>query len=56
MDQGAKGRPPRSIHRRAAGLRDHGLRYLVVGHVSVLQPSLRKGLAAVAAFFKIRRG
>ena len=41
---------------QAAEWRDHGMRYLVVCNVSILQPSLRKGLAATAPFFKILRG
>jgi phthiodiolone/phenolphthiodiolone dimycocerosates ketoreductase len=41
---------------QAAQWRDHGLRYLVVCNVSILQPSLRKSLAAAAPFFRILRG
>jgi phthiodiolone/phenolphthiodiolone dimycocerosates ketoreductase len=40
---------------QAAVWRDHGMRYLVVCNVSILQPSLRKSLAASAPFFKILR-
>jgi phthiodiolone/phenolphthiodiolone dimycocerosates ketoreductase len=47
---------PRDIIDQAAGWRDHGLRYLVVMNLSILQPSLRKGLAANAPFFKTLRG
>jgi phthiodiolone/phenolphthiodiolone dimycocerosates ketoreductase len=35
--------------------RDHGLRYLVVMNLSILLPSLRKGLAANAPLFRILR-
>jgi phthiodiolone/phenolphthiodiolone dimycocerosates ketoreductase len=47
---------PEDVIDQAAEWRDHGLRYLVVCNVSILQPSLRKGLAATAPFFKILRG
>jgi phthiodiolone/phenolphthiodiolone dimycocerosates ketoreductase len=47
---------PEDVIDQAAELRDHGLRYLVVCNVSILQPSLRKGLAAGAPFFRILRG
>ena len=47
---------PEEVIEQAAEWRDHGLRYLVAGNVSILQPSLRKGLAASAPFFKILRG
>ena len=49
------GTPEDGIGQAAEG-RDHGMRYLVVCNVSILQPSLRKGLAATAPFFKILRG
>ena len=41
---------------QAAEWRDHGLRHLVVANASILQPSLRRGLASGAPFFKILRG
>jgi phthiodiolone/phenolphthiodiolone dimycocerosates ketoreductase len=47
---------PEDVIEQAAEWRDHGLRYLVVANVSILQPSLRKGLAAGRPFFKILRG
>jgi phthiodiolone/phenolphthiodiolone dimycocerosates ketoreductase len=47
---------PDEIIDQAAELRDHGVRYLVVSNVSILQPSLRKGLAATAPFVKVLRG
>jgi phthiodiolone/phenolphthiodiolone dimycocerosates ketoreductase len=47
---------PGDVIEQAAEWRDHGLRYLVVRNVSILQPSLRKGLAAGAPFFRILRG
>jgi phthiodiolone/phenolphthiodiolone dimycocerosates ketoreductase len=47
---------PEDVIEQAAEWRDHGLRYLVVQNVSILQPSLGKGLAAGAPFFRILRG
>ena len=47
---------PADVIDQAAEWRDHGLRYLVVCNVSVLQPSLRKGLATGGPFFRILRG
>jgi phthiodiolone/phenolphthiodiolone dimycocerosates ketoreductase len=47
---------PEDVIDQAAEWRDHGMRYLVVCNVSILQPSLRKSLAASAPFFKILRG
>jgi phthiodiolone/phenolphthiodiolone dimycocerosates ketoreductase len=47
---------PEDVIEQAAEWRDNGLRYLVVANVSILQPSLRKGLAAGTPFFKILRG
>lgn len=41
---------------QAAEWRDHGLRYLVACNVSILQPSLRKSLAASAPFLRVLRG
>ena len=46
---------PDEVIDQAAELRDHGVRYLVVNNVSVLQPKLLKGLAASAPFLKILR-
>jgi len=40
---------------RAVQRRDHGRRYLVVCNVSVLRPSLRKGIATGRPFFRILR-
>ena len=42
--------------RRAAEWRDHGLRYAVMADASVIQPSLRRGLAASVPFARILRG
>jgi phthiodiolone/phenolphthiodiolone dimycocerosates ketoreductase len=47
---------PEDVIDQAAEWRDHGLRYLVVANATILQPSLRKSLAASAPFFKILRG
>jgi phthiodiolone/phenolphthiodiolone dimycocerosates ketoreductase len=47
---------PDDVIDQAAQWRDHGVRYLVVCNVSVLQPNLRKGVASSAPFFKILRG
>jgi phthiodiolone/phenolphthiodiolone dimycocerosates ketoreductase len=46
---------PEEVVDQAAQWRDHGLRYLVVMNLSILQPSLRNGLAANAPFFRILR-
>jgi phthiodiolone/phenolphthiodiolone dimycocerosates ketoreductase len=46
---------PDEVVDQAAEWRDHGLRYLVVCNLSILQPNLRKGLASSAPFFKILR-
>jgi phthiodiolone/phenolphthiodiolone dimycocerosates ketoreductase len=46
---------PQEVVDRAAHWRDHGLRYLVVMNLSILQPRLRNGLAANASFFTIVR-
>jgi phthiodiolone/phenolphthiodiolone dimycocerosates ketoreductase len=46
---------PKDVIDQAAEWRDHGLRYLVVCNVSILQPSLRKSLASTAPFFRILR-
>jgi phthiodiolone/phenolphthiodiolone dimycocerosates ketoreductase len=47
---------PHEVIDQVAEWRDHGLRYLVAMNLSILQPSLRKGLAANAPFFKFLRG
>jgi phthiodiolone/phenolphthiodiolone dimycocerosates ketoreductase len=47
---------PDEVIDQAAEWRDHGLRYLVAGNLSFLQPSLRKSLASNAPFFQILRG
>jgi phthiodiolone/phenolphthiodiolone dimycocerosates ketoreductase len=47
---------PDEVIDQAAQWRDHGVRYLVVNNVSILQPTLRKALASYAPFFKILRG
>jgi phthiodiolone/phenolphthiodiolone dimycocerosates ketoreductase len=46
---------PQEVVDQAAEWRDHGLRYLVVMNLSILQPSLRNGLAANAPFVRILR-
>jgi len=46
---------PQDVIGQVAEWRDHGLRYLVAMNLSILQPSLRKGLAANAPFFRILR-
>jgi phthiodiolone/phenolphthiodiolone dimycocerosates ketoreductase len=45
----------RDVVYQAARWRDHGLRYLVVMNLSILQPSLRNGLAANASVVMILR-
>jgi len=47
---------PEEVIDRAAELRDHGLRHLVVGNVSTLQSDLRKALASTWPFAKALRG
>jgi phthiodiolone/phenolphthiodiolone dimycocerosates ketoreductase len=47
---------PQEVIEQAAEWRDHGLRYLVVANVSILQPNLRRSVASGAPFFKILRG
>lgn len=47
---------PDEVINQAAEWRDHGLRYLVVANISILQPSLRKSLASGTPFFRILRG
>lgn len=47
---------PAEVVAQAAEWRDQGVRYLVVANISVLQRSLRKGLATTLAFSKIVHG
>ena len=47
---------PDEVIDHVAKLRDHGLRHLVLSNVSILQPSLRKGLATTMPFMSILRG
>jgi phthiodiolone/phenolphthiodiolone dimycocerosates ketoreductase len=47
---------PQEVIGQVAEWRDHGLRYLVAMNLSILQPSLRNGLAANAPFLRILRG
>jgi phthiodiolone/phenolphthiodiolone dimycocerosates ketoreductase len=47
---------PDQVIDQVADLRNHGLRYLVLSNVSILQPSLPKGLAATLPFTSILRG
>jgi phthiodiolone/phenolphthiodiolone dimycocerosates ketoreductase len=47
---------PDEVIDQAAQWRDSGVRYMVLVNVSFIQPSLRKGLAAVTPFNKIVRG
>jgi phthiodiolone/phenolphthiodiolone dimycocerosates ketoreductase len=47
---------PNEVIDQAAAWRDHGVSYLVVNNLSILQPALRKGLASVAPFFNVLRG
>ena len=46
---------PQEVVDQVAQWRDHGLRYPVVMNLSILQPSLRNGLAANAPFVRILR-
>ncbi|BBZ10599.1 phthiodiolone/phenolphthiodiolone dimycocerosates ketoreductase [Mycobacterium branderi] len=47
---------PEEVIDRAAEWRDHGVRYLVLANITMMQRSLRNGLAATGSFFKIVRG
>jgi phthiodiolone/phenolphthiodiolone dimycocerosates ketoreductase len=47
---------PDEVIDQAAELRDHGVRYVVVSNISILQPTMRKSLASIPPFFKILRG
>ena len=46
---------PAQVIDQAAEWRDHGLRYAVMADASVVQPSLRRGLAASVPFVRILR-
>jgi phthiodiolone/phenolphthiodiolone dimycocerosates ketoreductase len=46
---------PSEVIDQAAEWRDSGVRYVVLALLNTMQPSLRKGLAAYAPFFKIVR-
>jgi phthiodiolone/phenolphthiodiolone dimycocerosates ketoreductase len=46
---------PAEVVEQAAVWRDHGVRYLVVANISMLQRDLRKGLAATISFSRIVR-
>ncbi|WP_116374815.1 LLM class flavin-dependent oxidoreductase [Mycobacterium sp. MFM001] len=54
-DAGLVGTPDQVID-RAAEWRDHGVRYVVLANFSMMQRSLRNGLAATGSFLKIVRG
>jgi phthiodiolone/phenolphthiodiolone dimycocerosates ketoreductase len=47
---------PEQVIDQVADLRNHGLRHLVVSNVSILQPSLHKGLTATVPFHAVLRG
>jgi phthiodiolone/phenolphthiodiolone dimycocerosates ketoreductase len=47
---------PVEVLEQAAEWRNRGVSYLVVGNISTLQPSLRKGLSATTAFRKVIHG
>ncbi|RUP31779.1 MAG: LLM class flavin-dependent oxidoreductase [Mycolicibacterium sp.] len=47
---------PGDVLEQAAEWRNYGLEYVVVGNLSGLQPSLRRGIAATAPFMKVLRG
>ncbi len=46
---------PAQVIEQAATLRDCGVRHLVVGNISTLQPDLRKALASTLVFAKTLR-
>jgi alkanesulfonate monooxygenase SsuD/methylene tetrahydromethanopterin reductase-like flavin-dependent oxidoreductase (luciferase family) len=50
------GRRNPAVTAQAAEWRDHGLRYAVLVNLSLLQPSLRKGVGASLPFTKILGG
>ena len=47
---------PDEVIEQAAQWRDCGVRYMVIGNISILQRSLKKGLASIAQFMKVIRG
>ena len=47
---------PDQVIDQVADLRNYGLRHLVLSNVSILQPSLPRGLAATLPFISILRG
>jgi phthiodiolone/phenolphthiodiolone dimycocerosates ketoreductase len=47
---------PDEVIDQVAEWRDHGVRYPVVGNLSILQPTLRKSLATMSPFSKVLRG
>jgi phthiodiolone/phenolphthiodiolone dimycocerosates ketoreductase len=47
---------PDEVIEQAAQWRDSGVRHMVISNASMLQPSLRKGLASMPAFTKVIRG
>jgi len=47
---------PEEVIDQVAEWRDHGLQYAVLCNVSLMQPSLRRGLAATLPFARIVRG
>lgn len=47
---------PEDVVDQAAEWRDHGVRYLVVNNISVIQPKLLRGAASSLPFFRILRG
>jgi len=47
---------PEEVIDQIAEFRDHGLRYPVMANFSIVQRSLRKGMAANIPFAKILRG
>jgi phthiodiolone/phenolphthiodiolone dimycocerosates ketoreductase len=46
---------PHDVIGQLAEWRDHGLRYPVIGNISTVQPSLRRGVAAYLPFAQILR-
>jgi phthiodiolone/phenolphthiodiolone dimycocerosates ketoreductase len=47
---------PSEVVEQAAEWRDCGVRYIVLGQMSFMQPSLRRGLASMVPYSKIARG
>ena len=56
MKEGLLTGTPDDVIDQVAEWRDHGLRYPVLANISILQPSIRKALAANAPFFSVLRG